>query len=266
MTDLDVALSLESSAPGRFGAVFPDGWQQGRGAFGGLVVAALVRAAAATSADLARTLRSLTAELCGPTLPGPADILVEPLRIGSGVSTLAVSLVQAGEVQAHAVAVFGRERDAAAAWTELAPPAAPPWPEVPVLPLSAAVGGPVFAQHVEFRPVRAPLFAGGDEARAEGWVRLKQPPAVRDAAWLALLCDAWWPAAFARMTAPRPMATIAFTFQPLVDASRLDPEAPVYHRATAPVARGGYAVELRELWSADGELLALNQQTFAVIR
>ena len=65
---------------------------------------------------------------------------------------------------------------------------------------------------------------------------------------------------------PRPTATLAYTFQPLVDASRLDPEQPVYHRARAVAMRDGYSVELREIWSPAGELLALNQQTFAVIR
>lgn len=52
-----------------FEANFPDGWQQGRGLFGGLVTAALVRALEATAGG--RVLRSLTSELCGPVRPGP---------------------------------------------------------------------------------------------------------------------------------------------------------------------------------------------------
>lgn len=263
MSDLDAHLALTTLDAGRFRADIPDGWQQGRGAFGGLVVALLARAAEATAGGPDRPLRSLTAELCGPTQPGPADILAEPLRVGSGVTTVAARLVQGGEVQAHAVAVLARERDPQVAWTELDAPVLPPWQDLPV---GGPEGGPVFIRHVEFRPVRAPTFVGQEVSEAEGWVRLRNPPRVRDAAYLALLCDIWWPAAFARMTAPRPLATIAFTFQAFGDAARLDPEAPVYHRARAPVARGGYFVELRELWSPSGELLAMNQQTFAVIR
>jgi acyl-CoA thioesterase len=265
MTDpnIDTVLNSTELAPGRFRADVPDGWQQGRGAFGGLVIGTLIRAACAAAGDGTRSLRSLTAELCGPTQPGPADIFVDVLRTGTGVTTLAVRLVQADEVQAHAVAVHARTRDPGLQWTELQPPSpAPP----SGLPLGTPDEAPVFARHCEFRPVHAPLFVGGDEARAEGWFRFKRPPTVRDAAYLAMLCDGWWPAAFSRLTSPRPTATLAYTFQPLVDASQLDPEQPVYHRARAVAMRDGYSVELREIWSPAGELLALNQQTFAVIR
>ncbi|WAS96784.1 acyl-CoA thioesterase [Nannocystis punicea] len=263
MSDLDALLALTPTGPGQFRAEVADGWQQGRGAFGGLVIGLLVRAAAAVAADPTRPLRSLGAELCGPTQPGPADIFVEALRTGTGVTTLAVRLVQAGEVQAHAVAVHARTRDPGLQWTELRPPElAPP----SGLPLGTPDEGPVFARHCEFRPVHAPLFTGGDEARAEGWFRFKRPPSVRDAAYLAMLCDGWWPAAFSRLTSPRPTATLTYTFQPLADVSQLDPEQPVYHRARAVAMRAGYSVEFRELWSPAGELLALNQQTFAVIR
>ena len=263
MSDLDDHLALTPAGSGHFRAQVPDGWQQGRGAFGGLVVALLVRAAEAAAADASRPLRSLSAELCGPTQPGPADIFVEALRAGTGVTTVAARLVQGDALQAHAVAVHARPRDLALAWTELTPPVMPPWD---ALRFGAPAQAPVFTQHCEFRPVHAPLFAGDDEARAEGWFRFKRPPRRRDAAYVAMLCDGWWPAAFSRLSAPRPAATLTYALQPLADLSRLDPGAPVYHRARAPVSRAGYSVELRELWSPAGELLALNKQTFAVIR
>lgn len=265
MTDstIDTFLNSTEIAPGRRRADVPDGWQQGRGAFGGLVVGTLIRAACASAGDGARSLRSLTAELCGPTQPGPADISVEALRAGSGVTTLAARLVQGGEVQAHAALVLGRTREPADAWDEHERPAAPPWREVPVVALP---GAPVFTRHVEYRPTRAPAFTGAEATVAEGWVRFQGAPATADAAYVAMLIDAWWPAAFARMSAPRPMATIAFTLQVVADPARIDPSEPVFHRARTPVARGGYMVEFRELWSPAGELLALNQQTFVVIR
>ena len=263
MAELDDLLALTVTGPDHFRAIVPDGWQQGRGAFGGLVCALLIRAAEAKAADPGRPLRSLTAELIGPTRPGRVDIFVETLRTGTGVTTLAVRLVQAGEIQAHAVAVHARARDPELAWTELTPPVMPAWDS---LAFGRPELAPVFTQHCEFRPVHAPLFAGESEARAEGWFRFKRPPSRQDAAYVAMLCDGYWPAAFSRLTAPRPAATLTFALQPLADLSRLDPAAPVYHRAQAPVSRAGYSVELRELWSAAGELLALNQQTFAVIR
>lgn len=263
MTDIGAILTTTPAAPGSFRAQVPDGWQQGRGAFGGLVIGLLARAGTAAAGDPSRGLRSLTAELCGPTQPGPADISVEALRAGSGVTTLAARLVQGSEVQAHATLVLGRTREPAETWDELERPAAPPWREVPVVALP---GAPVFTRHLEYRPTRAPAFTGGEASVAEGWVRFPRAPATVDAAYVAMLIDAWWPAAFARMRAPRPMATIAFTLQLVADPARIDPSEPVFHRARTPVAAGGYMVEFRELWSPAGELLALNQQTFVVIR
>ena len=53
-----------------FAFMVPDGWQQGRGAFGGLVVGAMVRAAIVTTNDVTRVVRSVTAELLGPDFQG----------------------------------------------------------------------------------------------------------------------------------------------------------------------------------------------------
>ena len=124
------------------------------------------------------------------------------------------------------------------------------------------------ARPLEIRARRLTADAGaGDAPRpvAEGWIRPKAPGSVRDAAFLAACVDAWWPASYAQAAAPRPMATIAFTFQPLGAFDGLDPDAPLAYRARVDALRDGYAVELRELWGEDGRLLALNQQTICLI-
>src|SRR5258708_5520911 len=131
--DLQALTTPVHVAGSSFRATIPDGWQQGRGAFGGLVVANLARAIESLAATPDRTLRSLTAEICGPTQPGIAEISVEPLRIGNGLSTLAARLVQRGEVQAHMVAMLGRAR-AEVTWNELSAPIFPFWRDVPEVP------------------------------------------------------------------------------------------------------------------------------------
>jgi hypothetical protein len=62
------------------------------------------------------------------------------------------------------------------------------------------------------------------------------------------------------------MATIAFTLQFLGDLSRLSSAIPLQFVAQSIAVAQGHAVEFRELWSEDGQLVALNQQTIAVIR
>ena len=80
------------------------------------------------------------------------------------------------------------------------------------------------------------------------------------------LMDAYWPAHFAMETTPRPMATVSFTLQLLVDPASLDPAEPLFYRASAPAAHEGFVVEFRELWTARRTLVALNQQTFVIIK
>ncbi len=258
----DQLSALRAIAPGRFELNVPDQWQQGRGAFGGLVTATLVRALEVMAPG--RPLRSLTCELCGPTQPGPASLEAEVLRAGNAVTTVAVRLVQANEVQAHAVGVLGQPRANAVDSRSLVAPTLGDWHAVDVLEVGPPLG-PVFARHVEFRPKTLP-FSGSAERRLEGWVRFHHPGAARDPAWLAGCIDTWWPTEFMVAEAPRPMATIAFTFQPLGDTAGLDPDAPLYFRSSGVAGAAGYQVEFRELWGHDGRLLALNQQTLVMIK
>lgn len=254
-------------AEGEFTLEVPDGWQQGRGAFGGLVLACLLRAARACEPEAERTLRSVSAELVGPVVPGPTELRVEMLRRGSGVSTLAARLLQGGELLAHAVVVLGRTRAGTASWSRLQPPGPPAFSAVAPLaemPITAAR----FARFFEFRPT-IPLPFRADTQRAPvtaGWVRLRDAPPVLGAIELVALADAWWPCALSMESAPRPIATLAFTCELVTDPARLRPHAAVFHRAEAVCAKDGYSVELRELWSEDGELLTLNQQTIAIIK
>jgi hypothetical protein len=250
----------------RFAATIPEGWQQGRGAFGGLVVADLIRAMEACEPAPDRTLRSLTAEICGPVLQGEIEITVRVLRRGTGVTTLAAQIEQGGEVSAHAVGVIGRARADRPRSTYLAPPLPPPWREVAPFPDPLPPFVPSFARFLDMRNVGPTPFSGGAEPVASGWVRMNDPGPARDAAFLAGIADAYWPAIFSTWTSPRPVATIAFTFQPVGTCEGLDPEAPFFNRARVIAEAEGYTVEQRELWGEDGRLLALNQQTIAVIR
>ena len=262
--DFATLTELRFEAPGRFGANVPDGWQQGRGAFGGLLIALLVRAISQHEGDDERTLRVLTAELCAPALVGSVEIRTETLRRGSNVTTTTARLLQGEQILAHAVGVLARQRQDDRRWVGPAPPAPPDWRSVPPMALPP-VFAPVFTRWFEFRPDGPSPFSGAASPMASGWIRLKQPGPVRDAAEVAALVDAWWPAHFATDDAPRPIATISFTLDFVADAAIVDRDAPLYHRGTLVAARHGYLVEQRELWSPEGELLAINTQTIALI-
>jgi hypothetical protein len=264
--DRMVSLS-EACAPRSVGDQYQldvvDGWRQGRGAFGGLVVGALIRAIEHHTADPGRTLRSVTAELPGPVEHGTVDIAVDTLRRGKNLSTVRAALSQGGEIRSHAVAILAGARPSAQslAWNELTRPDVPPWAEV-----RPREGGawPEFAHHFEYRVV-AGMPGSGGRPQTLGWIRACEPGPQRDAAYVAALADAWWPASLVRF-AWRPMATIAYTLDIVGGLDGLDPAAPLAYRATVPVCGDGYFLETRELWGEDGRLIAINQQTFAIIQ
>ena len=248
----------------------PPGWRQGRGAFGGLSVGAAVRAIELRVGDPRRKVRSVTAELAAPVEAGSAEIAVDVLRGGSSVTVARAALIQAGETRTHAVAVLAASRPAAGAlaWCELEPPRAPPWRQVEPMAIAApglpAEFTPEFARHFEYRLVEGVPLSGG-AARCVGWIRPAVPSGLRDAGYLAALADAWYPATMVRVRELRPMATIAFTLDLVGGLDGLDPEAPLLYRGTVPVCADGYFLETRELWGEDGRLVAINQQTLAII-
>jgi acyl-CoA thioesterase len=239
----------------------PDSWSQGRGAFGGYVTGVMVRALEDSAPD--RPLRSLTAELCGPLVAGRTNVDLTVLRAGNAVTTTAIRLSQHGEVQAHGVGVLGRTRTSDHDRTTILPPCFAPWREVVPAPHSG-VFAPSFMQHFELRILRGVPFGGATEPLVEGWVRPKRPGQRRDAAYLAACIDCYYPCLYAIEKTARPMATIAFTFQPFEFSG--DPDAPLAYRARMIAASDGYCVEFRELWSEDGHLVALNQQTMVIIK
>jgi hypothetical protein len=265
MSPLDLATTPVRAEDGRWRLPVSDAWRQGRGAYGGLMLASLVRAMDEAQGDRGRVLRAVTATLGAPLPAGVAEIACEVLRAGSALTSVAGRIEGGGAVCAHASAVFARDRAIDhPGWDLLARPTLGDWREVPVAPVEPPLG-PAFARFFEFRPIAGIPFSGGAPT-CSGWIRARVPGAARDGALLVALADAWWPCALVRESAPRPTATIAFTLDVLGDLDGLDPSAPLFCQAQSAFSRGGYAIETRELWGHDGRPLAVNHQTFAVIK
>ncbi len=269
-SDFDQLVTPAPVGPGRFSIDVPDGWQQGRGAFGGLVLAIMARAAEATASDPSRVLRSLSAQIVGPVQPGATELTAEVLRAGSSVTSMTVRMLQANQVVAHGAIILARSRPTYAAPTTLTAPEPPSWrdPANSHLHLSARLP-PIFATHLEYWPTSPLPYAGADTGAAQhtsGWVRLRRPGRARDAAFVLALIDSYWPGFLAAAREPRAAATLTFSFETMSDLVGLDPDAPLFYRGRMLGGRDGYAVEARELWGEDGRLVALNQQILAVMK
>jgi hypothetical protein len=262
--DLDVATTPVRSGERSFTWDVPDGWQQGRGAFGGLVAGAIIAAGEAVVADPARPLRALTLEIMAPVVVGPAAIEVVPLRAGSSVVVARAELRVGAEVCAHAVLTFGRDRDEPA-WQAATPPELPPADTMATAPINGPPA-PTFTQHMEYRTAYGTPVSGEPTREMTGWVRPRAPGAARGAGYIAACIDAFWPVAIVGGRAFRPASTLTFTMMITGDLRGVAPDAPLAYRARGLASGAGYMPELRELWTPDGRLIAVNPQTFALGR
>ncbi len=266
MSDFITQTTPVEVSPGRYLWMVPDGWQQGRGAFGGLVMGALIRALEASGPGDARVLRAVTATLCGPTLVGEATITTSNLRVGSGTQTMEARLTQGDELRVHVVATFGKSRaEDVGTFQDVTAPEMPDWREL-FAPNVEPPLGPVFGQHLECRPVGTVPYSQVDDRLTQGYIRFRAPGEARDRALLAGMIDAWWSGLLPTFDRPRPMATLTYTLHLLAGFDGLDPDAPLYHTGYAVAGDGGYLTEERKLWGADGRLMAYNHQTMVVIK
>jgi len=267
MTDSDLSLVIEPRTTGdatQYAFDVPQGWGQARGTFGGVLLGAMQRAIELAEPESDRTLRSLSGEIAGPVVPGPSTITVRAIRRGNGVSTWAAELAQSEGTLVTASAVLGRTRDIDRAWSPV-PPTPTPWRDLPPLPRELPLT-PEFTKHLEFRLFGTMPFSGASEPVTTGWIAPREASRGIGAAELVALADAWWPAAFSTERAPRPIATVAYTLQCLLGGRVLPADVPLHHRAHVVASAQGFFVEMRELWTETGELVALNQQTFVWIR
>jgi hypothetical protein len=260
----EIASAVTLVEPGRFRADIPAGWEQGRGAFGGLVLATLLRAMERSEVDEQRVVRTLLGDIAGPVLPGEAEIRVTIVRRGSNQTNARAELSQGGAVLALASAVLSTPRPKALDVGARAPQAVRA-SEVPVTPMGAP-RAPVFTQHYEYRPTAGRAFGGASEPVVTGWVREVVAPRVLDAPGVVALLDSWWPALFATTRAPRPITTVSFTAEILGDLRALDPREALFYQARTVAEHEGFQLETRELYDAQGRVVGMNQQTFAVIK
>lgn len=247
----------------------PVGWRQGRGAWGGLIATAIVRAVMVAEGTM-RPVRAVNLAFLGPVPEGDVTLVLTQLRRGSATATWRVELLdpQAQGIAVHAVVILGDDRSPGIDDILRRPevdaqmPVVPAWTEVDPVTIGAPLG-PEFSQHLNYFPVQGVPYSGSSDD-VLCWVSYAE--GAWDAASVIGLVDAMWPIAIIRVTEHRPMATINFSASLLVDPSTLPPGEPLLHVCRAMGVSGGYSTEHRQLWSADGRLVVDNPQVIAVIR
>ena len=104
---------------------------------------------------------------------------------------------------------------------------------------------------------RGGIGAASEQALTGGWLGLREDRAI-DAATVAILADAWFPAPWPRLQALAAAPTIDLT---LHFRARLPLEGRLLlGRFDSKLVRDGFFDENGELWTPDGELVAQSRQ------
>lgn len=255
----------------------PEGWRQGRGAWGGYPITAMAAQVEQTE-DPARNLRTLSAQILEPVTVGDYVIDAQCLRKGSAMSTWAVTITRPQDqvLVAQSQIITGADRQVSISpdlreWGTAHMPAVASFESIDIGPVGPPFA-PEFTERLEFRPI-SPLPTAGDQATSLGWIRIPSRTYEGDhwsAAELMGIIDGWWPASYTLMDSMHPMATVAFSVHLLIDPRTIDPwkgeRAPLLHEASVSSAYGGFTSELRRLWTHDGRLVAENLQSIVVIK
>jgi acyl-CoA thioesterase len=240
-------------------------WYQGRGAFGGIMAALVVREMEAKVGDVERAARSLTVHFCAPATEGPMEVTTEIVRAGSRVSHATARVVRDRAILTLATASFCKTRPGPS-YVRAEMPKVAPASEVHEVPRDLP-GIPAFLEHVELRFTGDVLpFSGGSLPEVHAWVRLREPEPV-DAAVAALLLDGVPPAILSTFSEPRAVASVDFDIQVFERLPERAGAPDDFHLCAirSRWAGDGYSEELRELWSPKGVLLAQCRQLLALL-
>ncbi|HYH99295.1 thioesterase family protein [Hyalangium sp.] len=259
------ATHLTPLGEGRYRSRFDAPWYQGRGVYGGIVAGQILRAMEHVVADPGRPVRSFTVHFCAPASEGEAEVRVRIERAGKLVTHATARTENAAGVVSVATATFGIPRDVRVSYFDAKRPEVPPPGEVGVVPEEVPM--PTFCQFFEYRFCVGAAPYSGSEPRVGGWIRPKGEPVVLDAALCVGLLDAYPPSVLSTLEEVRPVASVDFTVHFFQALPRPADRAGAYYLRTGVSrwAGEGFAEELQELWTEEGELLAQCRQCIAVL-
>ncbi len=260
---LDEALRLEPVAPGLVrGRTTPAYWNMA-GPFGGTTGALMLKAVLDHPQRRGRPA-ALTVNFCAAVAEGPFEIAVRLVRDGRSTQHWNVELTQ-GErgIATTASVVTAAERQTWGHRFAAAPIIAPPG-EVAALDLEGRSGWMTryemrFAEGAPDR--REPVEGDVRSPRSKLWVR-DRPARPLDYPALAAMSDSF----IVRLLQVRgdlpPIATATLTTYFLADAAALarQGDRPLIGVADAKVFQHGFNDQSAELWSDDGELMAVSNQ------
>ena len=254
------SLQIVHQAPNHFIWSPTADWYQGRGVYGGLVFAVISEV---IKKNTQLPIRRLTIDLCAPVLAQETILSIRELRRGTNTQFLQIECLQEGKVVAAANATCGGARTSDLDCHHNQRLSITP-PKDDAIPFHPSM--PSFSRHFEYWPTWGSLpFSKASELKTGGWIRARNDR-ILDQAMICALIDSWWPALYLSVETPRPMGTISCSIDFTHPSLPISHPQPFRLENSCSEVRDGYSIEHNTLWSSQGTLLAMSQQSIVVIR
>ena len=249
-----------------YAAEVHDGWDIGGVANGGYLLAIAGRAIA----DLTgRPPMTVTAHYLNPGLPGPAEVVVEPVKAGKRLATVTASLRRGETELIRVLATCGEVADDGARLVDGAPPELPPYeacvaddstsdPDAPpALGLAMPTPGLMERLGLRLRPGDDAFRFGRTTGRPEiaGWFAFRDEEPI-DAVALLLVADSFAPPIFNAGIGPSWVPTVELT----VHVRATPAPGPLRCRFGSRFVAAGLLSEDGEIWDSAGTLVAESRQ------
>jgi len=256
----DLANNLTSNK-GNISCSIPEGWRQGRTAYGGLTAALSYEAAMVAFDDLP-PLRSANINFIGP-VSGDPHFSSKLLRRGKNVTSLQVDAAVDGACVATSTFIFGADRDSILSVPFPAPKTLPPEKCKDFTPPQVHKFVPAF-----FLKFETKLIAGGrpmsgmDEGYIRAWSRHADPASREGMGSLLCLGDVLPPAAIPMFKRMGPVSSVNWMINFISPPITKEGWWHVETRQTA--ASGGYSSQVMRYWNTEGTLVAEGMQAVAI--
>lgn len=243
--------------------VISSAWSQGRTTFGGLITA-LLYTAMLKKLPSDRPLLSLTTSFISPLLSDQTfRIEVNIARQGQTATQMEGRVWQGQTLAVVVLALFGVPRSSKISVPgSTAPQLLPPEACKPLPYLENII--PKFTQQFDMRWAIGEMpFQNSTSLEMGGWMRFREKCTDFTIAHVIALVDVWPPTLLPLMSKPAPASTLVWTLAWASPPKELHNDWLMY-KALIQYANHGYGHTCAEIWDAQGNLLALSNQTVGV--
>ncbi len=257
----EIAETMAEKDEGYCGSI-PEGWRQGRTAYGGLTAGLSLVAAQKQFPDLS-PFRSATVNFIGPVTGDPV-FTSRLLRQGRNVTSVETEGKVDDNTVSHCTFIFAGLRESDVSVDYPAPDAPKPESCEPFTPPGAEGFVPAFFNRFETRLIDGSRpMSGADEGYIRTWSRHVDFASREGMASLLTLSDVLPPSASPLFKQFGAVSSVNWIFTVLSD----DPQTKdgwwhVETKLTA--AAGGYSTQVMRIWNTHGELVAEGMQCVAI--